>query len=155
MKEENKQMMIDAIGALNTLGIPNNDIMIVGSIALDIHGLFPTNRVKAHDVDVVIRCGVEKQKQIIDVIKFVNKTVTEPNGICAVHSESSSLVMGLRNNLIINLWFVIEDAEFNTETKLENGVWVERPIDCFKKKKSYMRAKDYQDLNNIIQNHIL
>ena len=155
MKEENKQMMNDAIDALNVLGISNNDIMIVGSIALDVHGLFPTNKLKAHDVDVVIRCGIERQKEITQLVKFINKTISKPNGICNMQSESSSLVMGLRNNLIINLWFVNEDCEFNTETKLENGVWIERPVDCFKKKKSYMRPKDYQDLNNIIQNYIL
>ena len=125
--------------------------MILGSIALDICGLFPMYRSNAHDVDVMVKCSEQKEKEIISLIKLINSTLS--NKVIS-GSESSSIVLTLPN-IIINFWFVREDYKFDTLIKLDNGVWVENPVDCFKKKRQYGRVKDYHDLQNIVITKIL
>ena len=146
MVEKNKEMLDVTIKTLNTMGFENNNIMILGSIALDICGLFPMYRSNAHDVDVMVKCSEQKEKEIISLIKLINSTLS--NKVIS-GSESSSIVLTLPN-IIINFWFVREDYKFDTLIKLDNGVWVENPVDCFKKKRQYGRVKDYHDLQNIV-----
>lgn len=146
MKEVNQKKLDDAIKALNKLGIENKDIMILGSIALDIVGLFPLNRHEAHDVDVMIKCSEEKEHEIKKLVELLNLS-SENDKITT--SDASSTIMKLKN-VIINVWFVKPDYKFNTLIKLDNGVSVERPIDCINKKKQYGRLKDYKDLKNIV-----
>ena len=57
MVEKNKEMLDVTIKTLNTMGFEDNNIMILGSIALDICGLFPMYRSNAHDVDVMVKCS--------------------------------------------------------------------------------------------------
>ena len=144
MKEINKSLLDKAIVILNKLGIENKDIMILGSIALDIIGLFPLNRHQAHDVDVMIKCTEEKEKQITELSKLLESISNKKTS-----SDNSSIILNV-NNVIINIWFVRPEYNFNTMIKLENGIWVEKPIDCIKKKKQFGRIKDYQDIRNII-----
>lgn len=144
MKEKNEKLLKLAIEKINEFGIKNNDIMILGSIALDIAGLFPLYRDSAHDVDVMIRCDKNTEDVIVRTCSMFNKLTNTD-----VHSESSTIVLNL-SDCIINFWFVRPEYKFNTMFKLDNGVWVEKPIDCIKKKKSYRREKDYRDINNII-----
>lgn len=151
MVEKNKEMLDVTIKTLNTMGFENNNIMILGSIALDICGLFPMYRSNAHDVDVMVKCSEQKEKEIISLIKLINSTLS--NKVIS-GSESSSIVLTLPN-IIINFWFVREDYKFDTLIKLDNGVWVENPVDCFKKKRQYGRVKDYHDLQNIVITKIL
>lgn len=151
MVEKNKEMLDVTIKTLNTMGFENNNIMILGSIALDICGLFPMYRSNAHDVDVMVKCSEQKEKEIISLIKLINSTLS--NKVIS-GSESSSIVLTLPN-IIINFWFVREDYKFDTLIKLDNGVWVENPADCFKKKRQYGRVKDYHDLQNIVITKIL
>ena len=151
MVEKNKEMLDVTIKTLNTMGFENNNIMILGSIALDICGLFPMYRSNAHDVDVMVKCSEQKEKEIISLIKLINSTLSNK---VIFGSESSSIVLTLPN-IIINFWFVREDYKFDTLIKLDNGVWVENPVDCFKKKRQYGRVKDYHDLQNIVITKIL
>ena len=151
MVEKNKEMLDVTIKTLNTMGFENNNIMILGSIALDICGLFPMYRSNAHDVDVMVKCSEQKEKEIISLIKLINSTLS--NKVIS-GSESSSIMLTLPN-IIINFWFVREDYKFDTLIKLDNGVWVENPVDCFKKKRQYGRVKDYHDLQNIVITKIL
>ena len=151
MVEKNKEMLDVTIKTLNTMGFENNNIMILGSIALDICGLFPMYRSNAHDVDVMVKCSEQKEKEIISLIKLINSTLS--NKVIS-GSESSSIVLTLPN-IIINFWFVREDYKFDTLIKLDNGVWVENPVDCIKKKRQYGRVKDYHDLQNIVITKIL
>ena len=151
MVEKNKEMLDVTIKTLNTMGFENNNIMILGSIALDICGLFPMYRSNAHDVDVMVKCSEQKEKEIMSLIKLINSTLS--NKVIS-GSESSSIVLTLPN-IIINFWFVREDYKFDTLIKLDNGVWVENPADCFKKKRQYGRVKDYHDLQNIVITKIL
>ena len=151
MVEKNKEMLDVTIKTLNTMGFENNNIMILGSIDLDICGLFPMYRSNAHDVDVMVKCSEQKEKEIISLIKLINSTLS--NKVIS-GSESSSIVLTLPN-IIINFWFVREDYKFDTLIKLDNGVWVENPVDCFKKKRQYGRLKDYHDLQNIVITKIL
>lgn len=150
MKTKNKIKLDNAISVLNQMGIENNDIMVLGSITLDIVGLFPQTRESAHDVDVMIRCTKEKEKEILNIIKVWNSTLTdkekEEQG-----SQSSTIVMNIPNkDLILNFWFVCPEYPFNTLIKLENGVWVEKPTDCIQKKKQYNRVKDLRDVRDIV-----
>ena len=149
MVEKNKEMLDVTIKTLNTMGFENNNIMILGSIALDICGLFPMYR--SNDVDVMVKCSEQKEKEIISLIKLINSTLS--NKVIS-GSESSSIMLTLPN-IIINFWFVREDYKFDTLIKLDNGVWVENPVDCFKKKRQYGRVKDYHDLQNIVITKIL
>ncbi|MCM1217955.1 MAG: hypothetical protein NC548_26005 [Lachnospiraceae bacterium] len=145
-------MVDDTIKTLNTFGVKNEDIMICGSVALDICGLFPNYRANGHDVDVVIKCTSDMEYKIKNFIKMLDdldKNSTKKK------SESSTIVLTLKSGTIINLWFIKPTDTFNTEMKLESGVWVERPVDCFNKKKSYGRVKDFQDLNDIAKSYLL
>lgn len=151
MIEKNKKMLDVAIKTLNTLGFENNNIMILGSIALDVCGLFPMYRQNAHDVDVMVRCSEQKEKNIKELVKTLDSIL--PNKTIS-GSESSSIVMTLPN-IIINFWFIRENCDFNTSIKLDNGVWIEKPSDCFNKKRQYGRVKDYHDLQNIVITKIL
>lgn len=152
MKEKHVKMVDDTIKTLNTFGVKNEDIMICGSVALDICGLFPKYRANGHDVDVVIKCTPDMEDKIKNFIKMLNELgeTTPQKG-----SESSTIVITLKSGTIINLWFIKPTDTFNTEMKLESGVWVERPVDCFNKKKSYGRVKDFRDLNNIAKSYLL
>ena len=153
MKQKHKQMLDEALESLNLLDIKNDQIMVVGSIALDICGLFPKYRLEAHDVDVVVKATPEEQNRIAKMIKVINDVNKTSNKVLG-SSDCSCYVLNLKN-VVLNIWFYHPDASFNTEIKLENGVWVERPVDCFNKKKSYGRPKDFRDLNNIATMYIL
>lgn len=150
MLSSNKQKLIDAIEVLNKLGIENEDIMILGSIALDICGMFPKSRSDAHDVDVMVRLSKQREGELLNIIKLWN-SVTPDDEKNKQGSESSTVVMNIKDkNLILNFWFIETGCKFPTPLKLDNGVWVERPIDCINKKKSYGRIKDYQDIRQIV-----
>ena len=151
MKIKHQEMLSETVKTLNIFGIENKDIMICGSISLDICGLFPPYRHEAHDVDVFIRCDEKKTKEIQDFIRTVNQL----SNSTTKGSEAYTWTLELKSGVIINIWFYNPDASFNTEMKLESGVWVQRPADCFSKKKSYGRVKDYRDLNNIAKMYLL
>lgn len=146
MKESHKKMLDSAIKALNVFGVENKDIMVLGSIALDIVGLFPLNRHIAHDVDLMIRCDSTIEDKIRCMSKIMN--VVDSSNIKNT-SYNQSIILNV-SNVSINIWFVSKDYQFDTILKLDNGVFVEKPIDCIKKKKSYHRVKDYEDIRNII-----
>lgn len=143
MKESHKKMLDSAIKALNVFGVENKDIMVLGSIALDIVGLFPLNRHIAHDVDLMIRCD----STIEDKIRCMSKIM---NVVDSSNIKNTSYNQSIMLNVSINIWFVSKDYQFDTILKLDNGVFVVKPIDCINKKKSYHRVKDYEDIRNII-----
>ena len=140
MKSFNESLLNNAIKALNELGIKNEDIMILGSIALDLCGMFPDYRKQAHDVDVLIRCSEEKKEEITKIAKFLN---SQCNG-----SDKSTIVMPLPY-VILNIWFTKD--QFDSLLRLQNGVYVEEPLKCIEKKKKYSRYKDLQDINSILR----
>ena len=150
MKQKHEQMLMEALTALNTMNIHNDNIMIVGSIALDICGLFPEYRNVAHDVDLVIKAEEHERKRIIELIRMLNKINQVDGKDLHVSSESSCYVLKLKN-VVLNIWFYLPSDTFNTDIKLGNGVWVERPIDCINKKKIYNRQKDSRDITAIVK----
>ena len=150
MNSKNEKKMEFAIKVLNKLGVENKDIMILGSCALDLCGLFPTTRAEAHDVDVMVRCSYEKEQEIIKLCKFINENTSPNTKQEVLGSESSTVVMNLPKT-IINFFFCRPECVFNTKLILENGVSVERTVECFNKKKEYGRRKDFEDLSSIIR----
>lgn len=151
MIKSNEIKLNEAINILNKIGVNNNQIMVLGSIALDICGLFPPYRHEAHDVDLMIRCNKNQEGDIKRMCQLVN-VVTGTDS--QIGSESSVTVM-MCKNVIINLWFMDENLPFNTIMTLPNGVFVEKPIDCINKKKQYNRTKDMMDINSIIKHYLL
>lgn len=148
MREESKRMMEDGISILKGFGIKDNEIVITGSIALDIYGLLPKEH-KVHDFDCYVIANNDRatalDAKIQDFIKQSNGCLISSEEY--IENEVSHLFFTLFGKEI-NIWFFDESAISTNITY--KGIKVQKPNEIIKRKLSYKRAKDFTDVLGII-----
>lgn len=155
MIAENYKTLEQAISVLEILGVPHYDMMVCGSIALDICGLFPENRDAATDIDIVIRVKHDEIESYRRLIYWVNNIQERVMG--QEVSPGKPLSLYLKGDKHIDIWLTDKETDFGTNIQFQSndpvvsGFWVERPIDCINKKKEYNRTKDIKDIQSIVK----
>lgn len=136
MKESSYKMLRTVFDVLAKIGIYPNSTMLVGSIALDIHGILPEGR-EPNDVDLVIKDVDENTKSILGVLQAASGIKSE------YHEDNfySFILQGVK----VNIW--IDDFHTGLKTSTPAGyAWLTPVSDILDKKRSYGRKKDYQDI---------
>lgn len=149
MTTENKIFVSDCLSVVKGFGIKENEIVITGSIALDICDLLPESR-KVHDFDCFVYASKERiQELVIKIQEFVNDSDGEILN-CAYDglTDENNIYFTLFGKTI-NIWFYSNHKVESIITY--NGIKVFSPRLIIKEKLSYGRGKDYEDSVNIIR----
>lgn len=136
MNKENRNNLT-AAGYILTkkLGFKPENIMVTGSIALDLLGVLSKD---AHDVDFIIKMSDEEWR-MLKLYSIIN------NG---KNSYDNNAVMFNLYGITFNIF-----REHNLErTEIKDNItdfWIADVKNIIKVKKQYGRRKDYEDLYNI------
>ncbi len=141
-------MLNQATNIMKALGVKPEQILLVGSIALDLQGMLPNKRV-AHDVDFVITTDDETWKHILDFIKCMDQFPMNSCDVDAMFCYDGCFFLEI-NNIKINLWRSTgEEKNHNGLRDVYSGVLVKPAGEILKKKHEYNRTKDLNDILNI------
>lgn len=140
MKDKTKKIFDQAISILNKMGIENKNIIVTGSVALDILGVLPDEHI-IHDFDCIVK--VDKNEMgLIKLICEIFKSDKTPSYI----SEDSRMIE--INGLLLNIWFNLPNIN---ALVTYNGVFVKDMLSILAEKKKYNREKDVRDINQIVK----
>lgn len=140
MRDITKELFNKSISILNRMGIENKDIIVTGSVALDILGVLPDEH-DIHDFDCII--NVDKEKLgVVKLICEIFKSDKTPSCI----SENSRMVD--INGILLNIWFNLPNIDASVTY---NGVFVKDILSILAEKKKYNREKDVRDINQIVK----
>lgn len=138
MRNETKAIFNKSISILNRMGIENKDIIVTGSVALDILGVLPDEH-EIHDFDCII--NIDKDKVgIIKLICEIFKSDKLPS-----YCNSTIIEVG---DLLLNIWINLPNEKAFVTYK---GVGVKNMLSILEEKKKYNRDKDIRDINQIIK----
>jgi len=154
MNKENKIKLQKAVNVLKNLHFKEENIMVTGSIALDLQGV--STRV-AHDVDIIIKMDDQTWK-CMKLIEAVNNVDNEneifmnlPGGLKVpkdeyLNARKNTIFLDV-DGLVLNIWRY--EGEWSDIREAETGVYVATIEHIINAKKKYGRPKDYQDINQI------
>lgn len=136
----------NAVNYLKSLHFDMNNVMVIGSVALDLLGVLPPDR-KIHDIDFIIRMN-DQDWNCMKLIEEIHKT---DSTIDVKYRNDKNRPLSFEiNNIIFNIWrdkMDITSCELKDD---ETGVWVKPADDILYAKKRYGRTKDYKDIIRII-----
>ena len=148
MNSKNRVKLNKAIEILNDLHFKNENIMVTGSIALDVQGLL-TDRI-AHDVDLIIKMDEQTWRclKLIEAISLddedkVSKDYDSP--------EREKMILLKVDGLILNIWKYDKESDWSCIKDSETGVYVATVNHIIEAKKKYARDKDFKDIYEIIK----
>lgn len=148
MRKDSKKLLDDCISILKGFGIKEHEIVITGSIALDIYGLLPEEH-KVHDFDCFIITNNDRETaldaKIQDFVKQSNGEVASSKKY--TEDDTAHLFFTLFGKEI-NIWY-LDEGVIKTDLTY-NGIKVQKPNEIIKRKLSYKRAKDFTDVLGII-----
>lgn len=142
MKPENKNLLEKSVDVLKKFGFKTEDIMVTGSIALDILGVLPSIRT-SHDADFIIKMD-DQSWRCLKLLEAINKCEIESK-----YPDDKSMVILNIKNLKINIWKHSSNFDWSTIKDTNTGVMVATVDHIIRAKKTYARVKDYQDINEI------
>ena len=148
MNNQNRVKLNKAVEILNGLHFKNENIMVTGSIALDVQGV--SNRV-AHDVDFIIKMD-EQTWRCLKLIEAINlsddeDTVSKDYDLL----ERKKMIILNVDGLILNIWKYDEGSDWSCIKDSETGVYVATVNHIIEAKKKYARDKDFKDIYKIIK----
>ena len=144
MNNQNRVKLNKAVEILNGLHFKNENIMVTGSIALDVQGV--SNRI-AHDVDFIIKMD-EQTWRCMKLIEAINLDDDEVNYDL---SERKKMIILNVDGLILNIWKYDEGSDWSCIKDSETGVYVATVNHIIEAKKKYARDKDFKDIYKIIK----
>ena len=149
MNSKNRVKLNKAIEILNGLHFKNENIMVTGSIALDVQGLL-TDRI-AHDVDLIIKMD-EQAWRCLKLIEAINLTDDEDKAPKDYDTQTRKKMIILNvDGLILNIWKYDEGTDWSEIKDVETGVYVATVNHIIDAKKKYGRDKDFKDIYEIIK----
>ena len=138
MKKTNRETLNKAVEVLvKKLHFKPEQIMVTGSLALELHGVLPENR-NPHDCDFLITCDDQTWRCMKLVAAVYNEN---DNG----YQDRDMLVFKI-NNIKFNIW---RRSFADYDLKDKTGIWVSPVKDIIDAKKTIGRGKDYKDLTEI------
>ena len=149
MNKQNREQLNKAVEILKGLHFNVENIMVTGSIALDLQGLCPYGRV-AHDVDIIIKMDDQTWK-CMKLIEAINNADQE-NKINNLLKEEyamarDKMIILNTDDLVLNIWRY--NSEWSDLKDNDTGVYVANVEHIINAKKSYARPKDFYDINSI------
>lgn len=145
MNNRNKIKLQKAVEVLKALHFKPENIMVTGSIALDIQGLMP-NRI-AHDVDVIIKMD-EQTWRCMKLIEAIQNSDKENIN----NYPGSDNITIIADNLKINIWKWSLEYDWSELKDINTGIYVATVNHIITAKKKYARDKDIVDIYNIVKN---
>ena len=143
MKKENRFMLNKAVTILcDTFKFSTNDIMLVGSLALDLQGILPQNHY-VHDVDVIIKMD-EPTWRILKLIECIYQNDNEKKS----YKGSDNLAFTY-DGVNFNIWKAKGNEQISYLNDKFTGVLVKPAGEILKVKKGYARQKDLKDICEI------
>ncbi len=148
MNNQNRVKLNKAIEILNGLHFKNENIMVTGSIALDMQGV--SNRI-AHDVDFIIKMD-EQAWRCMKLLEAINLADDEDKASKDYDlSERKKMIFLNIDGLVLNIWKYDEESDWSEIKDEETGVYVATVNHIIKAKKKYARDKDFKDIYKIIK----
>lgn len=148
MRPENKNILQKGVNVLKALHFNPENIMVTGSVALDILGLLPPNRI-SHDVDFIIKTDDTTWK-CMKLIEAMNNP--EEDNMNSYPGRKNMIFLNV-DGIIINIWrHTTYNYDWSTIKDSETGVMVATVNHIINAKKSYARPKDFWDINEIVKN---
>lgn len=144
MNKENRKMLCEGIKFLNKMGVKSENIMLVGSIALDMQGFLPNNRT-AHDLDIIIKTDDESW----GCFKLF-AAIYDDGSVKSSYLNENNLIFTF-GNIHFNIWRAMGTEKINGLKDSVTGVWVKPAAEILKVKKGYHRLKDLEDIQNIFK----
>lgn len=148
MNDKNRSKLNKVVEILKNLHFNPENIMVTGSIALDLQGVLPKNRI-SHDVDLILKADNQtwNSLKLIEAIcadDSIEKTLDNE------YTDRHNTIILKSPSVVINIWKY--DGEWSSIKDCETGVYVATVDHIIKTKKMYGRPKDYQDINEICKN---
>lgn len=149
MNSRNRVKLNKAIEILNGLHFKNENIMVTGSIALDVQGLL-TDRI-AHDVDLIIKMDEQAWRclKLIEAINLADEEIKVPKDYDTQTREK--MIFLNVDGLILNIWKYDEESDWSEIKDAETGVYIATVNHIIDAKKKYGRDKDFKDIYEIIK----
>ena len=148
MNNQNRYFLQKAVKALKELHFKPENIMVTGSIALDMQGV--SNRV-AHDIDLIIKMD-EQTWRCLKLIEAINLADDEVKAPKDYDSQARKKMIFLKvDGLVLNIWKYDEESDWSEIKDEETGVYVATVNHIIKAKKKYARDKDFKDIYEIIK----
>ena len=148
MNNQNRYFLQKAVKVLKELHFKPENIMVTGSIALDMQGV--SNRI-AHDVDLIIKMD-DKTWRCMKLIEAINLADDEVKVPKDYDSQTRKKMIFLNvDGLILNIWKYDEGTDWSETKDAETGVYVATVNHIIEAKKKYGRDKDFKDIYEIIK----
>ena len=148
MNNQNRYFLQKAVKALKELHFKPENIMVTGSIALDMQGV--SNRV-AHDIDLIIKMD-EQTWRCLKLIEAINLADDEVKAPKDYDSQARKKMIFLKvDGLVLNIWKYDEESDWSEIKDAETGVYVATVNHIIEAKKKYGRDKDFKDIYEIIK----
>ena len=146
MRKQSRKLLDAAVAYLNILGFKPENIIVTGSIALDMQGLLPDEH-DVHDVDLIVRMD-EKSWRCLKLLEAVNLV---DEGKDNMYPGRKDTIFFKFNDVTLNIW----RNEWEEKSDLRDavtGVYVATAAHTIKAKKDYNREKDVRDIISIVKN---
>ncbi len=148
MNNQNRYFLQKAVKVLKELHFKPENIMVTGSIALDMQGV--SNRI-AHDVDLIIKMD-DKTWRCMKLIEMINLADDEVKAPKDYDSQTRRKMIILNvDGLILNIWKYDEKIDWSCIKDSETGVYVATVNHILEVKKKYARDKDFKDIYETIK----
>lgn len=149
MNTDNRIKLKKCVELLKVLHFKPENIMITGSIALDVHGILPPKR-KTHDVDFIVKMD-KTSWGCLKLIAEMSKSEQEMKIEYDSSFKEEIIFLKLNDGTTINIWRYNSTYDWSDIKDVETGVYVATVDHIIKAKKKYGRAKDLKDINDIVK----
>ena len=148
MNNQNRYFLQKAVKVLKELHFKPENIMVTGSIALDMQGV--SNRV-AHDIDLIIKMDEQTWRcmKLLEAINLADDEVKASKDYDL--SERKKMIILNVDGLVLNIWKYDEESDWSEIKDAETGVYVATVNHIIEAKKKYARDKDFKDIYEIIK----
>ena len=148
MNNQNRYFLQKAVKVLKELHFKPENIMVTGSIALDMQGV--SNRI-AHDVDLIIKMDDKTWRcmKLIEMINLVDDEVKVPKDYDS-QTRRKMIILNI-DGLILNIWKYDDKIDWSCIKDSETGVYVATVNHILEVKKKYARDKDFKDIYRIVK----
>ena len=143
MKRLHRNYLNKGVDILKRLHFRPENIMVTGSVALDLLGLLPEDRF-AHDIDFIIKMDDQTWR----CLKLIEAIYSDEN--IKEYPDRYNTVFLKADGLTLNIWK--QDNDWSEIKDSVTGVRIATADQIIQEKKKYGRPKDYKDINDIIKN---
>ncbi len=147
MRPENKNILQKGVNVLKGLHFKPENIMVTGSIALDVLGVLPPNRV-SHDADFIIKMD-DQTWRYMKLFEAINDP--DVDNMNCYHGRKETIFLNI-DGIVLNIWRYNPNSDWSTIKDSETGVMVATLDHIIKAKKEYGRPKDFNDIADICKN---